>query len=109
METKKQGLQIRVEELKATGLCLESDFATYGCRARFEDFTFNFPLDDQARSLLASAYKQLPLTPYALEKIERLTLAIMAADGLKPGATCQAQHIAEAIGYIWEANTGRKS
>lgn len=107
MKRKKQGLQIRVEELKATGLCLESDFATYGYRAKFEEFTFNFPLSPQARGLLASAYAQLQLTPYSLEKIERLTLAVMAAEGLKPGATCEPQHIAEAIGYIWEANVPR--
>lgn len=101
MKTKEKPIEGRIRELVATGKCVPADFATYGSPTRFDDYVFDYRLTPDAIGILRAVCRQFPITPYGMEKIDRITKAVMALDN---ATDCEAQHIAEAIGYISEVN-----
>jgi hypothetical protein len=101
MKTKAKPIEGRIRELIATGKCKPADFATYGSATRFEDYVFDYHLTPDAIGILKALFRCFPVTPYCMEKIDRITKAVMALDN---ATDCEAQHIGEAIGYISEVN-----
>ena len=89
-------LDERKKELMATGLCQLFDFRPES-RTRIENYTFDFPADVEAIKLLRMATDNLSLVDSQLERIERITKAIMKDDNK---TTAEACHIAEAVQYV---------
>lgn len=96
MKTKKNYLLERIESLVNTGACNKEDFNSCVTRSKFEDFTFDFEIEKMGKDLLRKAYECLKLSQCQLERIERITKAVMQLDKKTIAEAC---HIAEAIQY----------
>jgi hypothetical protein len=86
----------RKEELIKTGLCEITDFRPE-TKTHFDFYTFNFRMDQEAKNLLKKAHEVLGLENVHLERIERITQAIIKVHGETSAEAC---HIAEAIQYV---------
>jgi predicted ATPase with chaperone activity len=86
-------IESRHDELIKTGLCNDTDF-TPEKFTRIEFYTFDFPMSKEARDLLEKAVKVLKVADNQLERLERITKAILKIEGV---TTAEACHIAEAI------------
>lgn len=95
MENKNPLLE-RQKELQKTGLCNFSDFTPLK-NYKFQDFTFKFNMSNEAKKLLERAYNHFNLKLNQLERIEKITLAILK---LEKCNIAEVYHIAEAIQYI---------
>lgn len=93
---KHNALDERKKELCATGLCSSFDFVPE-CKTRIENYTFDFSMSDEALAVFKLAHEYFGFTDSHLERLERITKAILALDGKN---TVEAYHIAEAIQYI---------
>lgn len=89
-------LEQRKKELAETGLCSIFDF-TPEKNTKLEFYTFDFAMDSEAKQLLKMAYNQLSLVNSQLERIERITKAILKVENKK---IAEAYHIAEAVQYV---------
>jgi len=92
----KNCIEERIKHLQSTGLCKFTDFDPE-TKNRFENYTFNFAMSDAAKQLLRLARKELQLLDSQLERIERITMAIMK---LEKRIVAETQDIAEAIQYV---------
>lgn len=86
----------RKKELANTGLCSIYDFRPEK-KTRFEFYTFDFPMDDEAKRFLKLAHKDLSLVDGQLERIERIVKAIIKIDNK---TIAEYYHVAEAIQYV---------
>ena len=93
---KNNSIEYRQAELLSTGLCNQFDFKPEK-KTRIENYTFDFPADDEAKRLLHTAAKELSLVDAQLERLERITKAIMMIDNKTIAEAC---HIAEAVQYV---------
>lgn len=93
---KNNGIAARQQELLKTGLCNTFDFRPES-KTRIENYTFDFPMDSDARKLLNMAAKELSLVDSQLERIERIAKSVMLLDNKKTAEAC---HIAEAVQYV---------
>ena len=89
-------LEMRKKELIATGLCNTFDFIPE-TKTSIENYTFDFQSDTEAKSLLKLAHKQLSLVDSQLERLERITKAILKLENKTVAEPC---HIAEAVQYV---------
>lgn len=93
---KNNSIEARQKELAETGLCKTLDFKPEN-KTRIENYTFDFAMDKEARRLLEMAHRELSLVDGQLERIERITQAIMRVENK---TTAEACHIAEAVQYV---------
>ena len=89
-------LDERKKELVNTGLCNTFDFIPEH-KTIIENYTFEFDMDKEAKKILLLAHSHFGLKDIHLERIERITKAIMKLDNVE---SCDACHIAEAIQYL---------
>lgn len=93
---KNNSIEYRQAELLKTGLCNQFDFRPEK-KTRIENYTFDFAMDNEAKNLLHMAVKELSLVDAQIERLERITKAIMAIDDK---TIAEAYHIAEAVQYV---------
>lgn len=93
---KNNSIEARQKELLTTGLCNTFDFRPEKT-TRIENYTFDFAMDAEAKNLLNMAVKQLGLVDSQLERLERITMAVMK---LELKTVAEACHIAEAVQYV---------
>lgn len=93
---KNNSIEVRQKELINTGLCNTFDFRLEK-KTRIENYTFDFAMDCEAKNLLVLAVKQLNLVDSQLERLERITKAVMKIEEKTIAEAC---HIAEAIQYV---------
>lgn len=93
---KNNGIEARQKELLSTGLCNKLDFRPES-KTHFEFYTFDFDMDKEAKNLLRHAHSILKLVDGQLERIERITKAIMKLENKKIAEAC---HVAEAVQYV---------
>lgn len=93
---KNNGIEQRQKELTTTGLCNIFDFKPEK-KTRIENYTFNFKMDKQAKNMLEMAHRHFELVDSQLERIEKITLAILKIDNKE---IAEPYHIAEALQYV---------
>lgn len=93
---KYNSLDERKKTLIDTGLCNIFDFIPEKI-TRFDNYTFDFAMDTEAKGLMKKAFECLNLVPSECERVERITKAIMLLDKVQTAEAC---HIAEAIQYL---------
>ena len=89
-------LDERKRDLSSTGLCNLLDFKPEK-KTALEFYIFDFSMDTEAKEMLKMGYKHFEFVYSELERLERITKAIMALDKKTVAEAC---HIAEAIQYI---------
>ena len=93
---KKNYIEERKQDLIKTGLCETFDFIPQRF-TKFENYTFDFATGETGKELLRMAIKELNLNDAQLERLERITKAILKFEG---STTAEACHIAEAVQYV---------